>query len=92
MFAKLAKVRTFDLRPDAVGRGQPAYSNDNRPDARLARTSFSSERPTLVCRWQLAAETGRLECHWEVEPMDTRGRSAGIPVPGQLRRISERRG
>jgi hypothetical protein len=76
MFAKFAKVRTFGTRRDAPGCGRPAYSNDNHPSARHSQAPPGSQRRMLVCRWRLAAESGRLECQWEVEPADAHGRLA----------------
>jgi hypothetical protein len=82
MFAKLAKVRIFGTWRNAPGQGRLTHSNDNRLGFRLVRPPLRSERHILVCRWRPAAESGQIECHWEIESADAHGDAAGIPVHG----------
>ena len=70
MFAKLARFQGLGRRhgPPAAKR---APCNDNRPSRRLVAISRRAPRQVLACRWRQVPATGRLECIWQVVPVDT---------------------
>jgi hypothetical protein len=70
MFAKLARFQGLGRRrgPPAVAKRAPC--NDNRPFRRVVALSRRVQRPVLACRWRKVPATGRLECIWQVVPVD----------------------
>jgi hypothetical protein len=68
MFAKLATLAGDHSRHGA--RVSLTHSNDHRPDRCLAVTPQRARRRVLVCQWRAEARTGRLECRWQIEPVE----------------------
>jgi hypothetical protein len=85
MFAKLARCHGLGHRHAAPSKA--AYCNDNHPVRRLASVS-RAPRQALVCRWRRVPATGRLECFWQVAPVDAAaGEEPGIRrMMGRTRR------
>jgi hypothetical protein len=46
----------------------PVHHNDNCSDRRRAAASARPQR--LARHWRAAPAGGRLECHWQIEPVD----------------------
>src|ERR1700730_3030991 len=78
MFKRPTRLWDDRRRHSMLAQAMPAHSNSNRSDRGLASSSQRARRQVLVCQWQLAPETGRPECHWQVEAID--GTSAEEPA------------
>jgi len=76
MFAKLARFRGLGRRHAKLSKAAPC--NDNHPTRRSAAVSQRAPRRLLVCGWRQAPATGRLECFWQVVPVD----AAAAEEPG----------
>jgi hypothetical protein len=87
MIAKFAKINAWDRRRAAPLRASLPHCNDNRT-ARAAAESGRLAKPVLVCRWQVAPATGRLECSWHRAPADAA--CADEPGSGRARLRSAR--
>jgi hypothetical protein len=75
MFEKLARFRHFEpphLKPHRL---EAAHSNDNQPGRCRPNGHRRRAQPLLTCHWSIVDET-RLECRWEIECHDGRGRRA----------------
>jgi hypothetical protein len=68
MFAKLARFQ--GVGPRHAARSKAAHSNDNHPVRRLATVSRQAPRRVLVCGWRQVPVTGRLECFWQIVPLE----------------------
>jgi hypothetical protein len=91
MFAKLAQSLGFGRRHAAPSAAIAAHCNDNHPARPLATISQRAPRQALVCGWTQAPVTGRLECFWQVVPVD----AAVVEEPGiswMVGRIESSRG
>lgn len=75
MFEKLARFRHFEPRHLKPHRLEAAHSNDNQPGRRRPNGHRRRAQPLLTCHWSIVDET-RLECRWEIECHDGRGRRA----------------
>ena len=80
MFAKLAQSLGSGRRHAALLTAAPC--NDNHP-ARPMATISRAPRRALVCGWRRAPVTGRLECFWQVVPVE----AAVVEEPGISRMI-----
>jgi hypothetical protein len=81
MIKNLARIDAF--RPHVVPETAPAYRNDNRPGRRLAAAAKSAGRQRLTSHWRTVS--GRLECHWQIEPADET--SAEAPGPSWMKNM-----
>ena len=70
MFAKLARFQGLGRRHGSPAVTKRAPCNDNRPFRRVVALSRPVQRPVLACRWRQEPATGRLECTWQVVPVD----------------------
>jgi hypothetical protein len=70
MFAKLTRFRGLGRRQGPPALAKRAPCNDNRPFRRVVALSRRVQRPVLACRWRQVLATGRLECIWQVVPVD----------------------
>jgi hypothetical protein len=68
MFAKLARFQ--GMGPRHAAHSKPAYCNDNHPVRRLATVALRAPRHVLVCGWRQVPASGRLECFWQVVPVE----------------------
>ncbi len=68
MFAKLAQFGAFGRRHASSFAAKGVHRND--PARRMATLSQRAMRPVLVCGWRQVPATGRLECFWQVVPVD----------------------
>jgi hypothetical protein len=84
MFAKLARFHGLGHRHAALSKA--AHCNDNHFAHRLGTVSRRAPRRALVCGWRQVPTTGRLECFWQVVPVD----SAAAEDPGISRRDRRR--
>jgi hypothetical protein len=81
MFARLARLAGDRCRHGAPV--TPAHSNNNRPDRRFTSAPQRARRQVLVCRWRPGATTGRLECRWQIEPVDETSAEEPGPMLGK---------
>jgi hypothetical protein len=70
MFAKRALFQGMNRRRTAPSAAKAPYCNDNYPGRRLDIASPRAPRRGLVCGWRQAPATGRLECIWQLAPVD----------------------
>jgi hypothetical protein len=68
MFAKLARPLRLGRRHAAPSAAIAAHVN--YPVRGLATVSPRAPRRAIVCGWRQAPVTGRLECFWQVVPVD----------------------
>lgn len=78
MFAKLARFAGFSHRHTALP--MPPHCNDNRREFGLTAVARRKLRRRLVCNWQPAPSTGRLECVWQTAPLDSAADEPGISL------------
>jgi hypothetical protein len=68
MFVKLARFQ--GAAPRHAAQSQTAHCNDNHPVRCEAAVSRRAPRRVLVCGWHKVPATGRLECFWQIVPID----------------------
>ena len=78
MFGKLAQFQGLRRRPAVPSAARASPCNDNRPVRRLVGAAQLSPRPVLVCGWRRVPATGRLECFWQVVPIDSAAEEPAI--------------
>jgi len=76
MFAKLARFHGLGRRQATLPKATPC--NDNHPTRRLIAVAQRAPRQVLVCAWRQVPATGRLECCWQVVPVE----AAAAEEPG----------
>src|SRR5438105_12695966 len=78
MFARLAIVTGDRCRHGApVTPAHPTTIGDRR------FTGAPQRARVLVCRWRPGATTGRLECRWQIEPVDETSAEEPEPMQGK---------
>jgi len=70
MFAKPTRFKSLGCRHVVASTAQAVHCNDNHPVRNLAIVSRRSPRRDAVCTWRQVPTTGRLECFWQVVPVD----------------------
>jgi hypothetical protein len=89
MFNSLARFDAFHQHGPAPGF---PLSNDNLRSARLPARAAPRQR--LACCWQPNAETGRLECRWELSFLSAAGvreqgtRAGTEATPARMLRVA----
>jgi hypothetical protein len=78
MFAKLAQSLRLGRRHAAPSAAVAAHCNVDHPVRGLAAVSQRAPRQAIVCGWRQAPVTARLECFWQLVPVD----AAAVEEPG----------